>query len=115
MGTPELLQAVLERHPRPDILVNEVDQHGWTALHYLCRRKHVTAEMLNVLLDLYPNTAKRVTAYGTTPLHRICCNEDVTEEAISTLIDHHPEATRQADKHGRTPLCLLCQNKTIEV
>jgi len=77
-------------------------------LHMACRNKNVTLEIINYLLDTFPNTTGKwssdkfcsceTEAY---PLHLACCNEDCPTTVIEYLVIEFPSTIQHSCVVGK--------------
>jgi hypothetical protein len=78
-------------------------------LQYACFRRS-TLEVIKLLVELNPETAKMVTEHGDTPLHLACCTRGTSLEVFTLLIEAYPDALIKANQFRETPLHLACKH-----
>jgi hypothetical protein len=90
----------------------QADDLGCTPLHSACGRGSM--EVVSLLKNLFPETARMNCGNGWTPLHCLCArnNDQVPEatvEAVDRLLHRYPLAlTMTTEESNHTPLHLAC-------
>ncbi len=113
--TLSFIQLIAEADP---VSIRFVDCHGFTPLHHLCDNenehvKEATAlEILNLLIDEYPEAASHADNFGRFPIHLACLWR--SGEFCQVLIDAAPDSVRSVDNSGYTPLHYLCYNDQVD-
>jgi len=75
-------------------------------IHEACVRKP-EADIISVLLQIYPHSAKESDNHGLLPLHHACMH-GAEQDVLCLLAAAYPQAVSTTDSWGRTPLdCLL--------
>eukprot|EP00538_Stauroneis_constricta_P004391 CAMPEP_0119569778 /NCGR_PEP_ID=MMETSP1352-20130426/42614_1 /TAXON_ID=265584 /ORGANISM="Stauroneis constricta, Strain CCMP1120" /LENGTH=825 /DNA_ID=CAMNT_0007619389 /DNA_START=70 /DNA_END=2547 /DNA_ORIENTATION=- len=80
---------------------------GWTALHHACNRRCPRLDVMEALIDAYPDALLEEEKHGRTPLHfatRFKCPVDVVRLLIHLFPDKGRLAVSKQDLEGRTPL-----------
>lgn len=91
-------------------LSEEVDDDT-TLLHYVCYNRHVTLDIVQYLVSLYPEAIEVVTDRKWLPLHRACNNPACPDNVVEYLISLYPEALSVSWPHAGLPLhCLLSRH-----
>jgi len=85
------------------------DNFGYTPLHFLCKNKSLTVDMLRLLINKDFTIKSNV---GYTPLHFLCRNESITADMIK-LFPKYLFNIKNAGKY--TPLHYICENKSLTV
>eukprot|EP00658_Telonema_sp_P-2_P000748 TRINITY_DN1026_c0_g1_i13.p1 TRINITY_DN1026_c0_g1~~TRINITY_DN1026_c0_g1_i13.p1 ORF type:complete len:696 (+),score=194.61 TRINITY_DN1026_c0_g1_i13:278-2365(+) len=93
----EILKEVVEVTIVPD-------QFGATPLHYAAKAGMV--ELVELLLDRYPNAARETDAEGWLPLHYACTSPDVM--TVEMLLAAFPEGVQGITHQGELPLHFAC-------
>jgi len=75
-------------------------------IHEACVRKP-EADIISVLLQIYPNSARECDNHGLLPLHHACVH-GAEQDVLCLLAAAYPQAITTTDSWGRNPLdCLL--------
>ena len=91
---------------------NNHDVSDYEFFYEACINEKVTEEIIQYLLDYFPNAARSTN--NRTPLHCACRNKNVTVNIIRILIDAAPAAVQSVNMGGDTPLHYLCRNKDLD-
>jgi len=84
--------------------------HRETLLHAACDNKHATLEVVQWLVEQYPEALRhRAGFYQGIPLHSACRNRTIRLEVVEFLIDAHPEGLWGRARFGNTPLLGLVE------
>ncbi len=100
-----MVQLLIDATPNP----NRENINGCMPLHSLCRNKHldedVRLEILQLLLQKYPESARHAVGIGNLPihLHLQIAPEFQSLEFCRTLIQSYPESVRMATEDGMLP------------
>lgn len=105
------LRRFIEAHPE-DWRLNEVDQHGQSALHLAVLDRENRHGILRILLDarLSPNVRDRIGEKS--PLHLAVAQGDVA--SVVLLISHGADVNLP-DKYGRSPLHESVLSRNVEL
>ena len=84
-------------------------------LHNICGNKSASLEMLNMVLNAWPDAARGEDWHRCAPLHNICGNKSISLEMLNMVLKAYPEATREEDSYGINPLHNICRNKSTSL
>ena len=70
-------------------------------------------EVLEWLLDIYPNAAMATNRSDSTPLHYLYKNRFVTLDMVKCVLDANPHAAKERDNDNCYPVHHLCDNPKI--
>ena len=104
----ERVKRILEVAPDSAKIVNK--RFGYTPLHIACSNYGVPVEILEMLLEAYPEAAMIRDQYGYVPLHWEFNTGSISLEHINALLEVAPQAAKVAAKSGYTPLHLACRH-----
>ena len=80
---------------------------GWTALHHACNRRCPRPEVVQALIEAYPDALSTEEEKGWLPLH-YACRFKCIKEVVHLLLHSYPEkgkaAVAKKDNQGRQPL-----------
>ncbi len=76
-------------------------------IHLACSFTDVPRDLIQALLDAYPEGCMAKEGSGSNPLH-LACKNGLQLEIIEILLEKYPKATRIKDEIGRLPLHLAC-------
>ena len=80
---------------------------GWTALHHACNRRCPRHEVVEALIEAYPDALATEEEKGWLPLH-YACRFKAPKEVVHLLLHLYPTmgqaAVAKKDRQGRTPL-----------
>lgn len=80
---------------------------GWTALHHACNRRCPRPEVVEALIEAYPNALSTEEEKGWLPLH-YACRFKAPKEVVHLLLHLYPDmgqaAVAKKDRQGRPPL-----------
>ena len=118
--TPNIIRLLLDAAPTS---VRSVNSKGKMPLHFLCEDKDedgeiipldgaTALEILNLLIEMYPEAASHADIYGCLPIHHAC--EWRSPGFCRVLINTAPDSVRSVDNYGYTPLHRLCMNKQVD-
>ena len=108
--TEEGLREIIQRHG----LAHDEHLGDYKFFHAACRNKRVTEEIIQCLVEYFPDAATATDAYRVTPLHYACYNKNVTLGIIQLLFDAAPDSVRSVNDGDSTPLHYLCCNKKVD-
>jgi ankyrin repeat protein len=106
--TEGILRCLLEYFPNAAkntdgcVFNGEENVGGCTPLHIICRdNSHVTLNIVELLIDAYPDSLRHEDNKGFTPLHKLCRNEDLDDKEVGLkilklLLEKGPESARHA-------------------
>ena len=89
---------------RPGLIPINNHQETLFAFHHVCHNKNVTMEIIELLLEHFPDSArvlcsefatsvlKHKSISKTYPLHIACCNENCPSDVIRFLVEQYPSA-----------------------
>ena len=80
--------------------------HEELILHQICKYQP-TPEIIETILSLYPNLARKLNNDEQFPLH-VASENGASSDVISLLCKSNPRAPGTKDMNGRTPLHLAC-------
>ena len=104
----EIVKELVRVHPNG---IKEKDNKGWSPLAVACRTG-VTLQVIQTLLNEYPNAAKDVDPEMRMPIHLALCarqNQDETIHIAKILLDANPRSLmRQERQFGFLPLHVAC-------
>ena len=108
-----VIQQILALHKEA---VREVDSLGWLPVHTAAR--YSTVEVMEFLLDLYPESASVITTDGSDNLLHLAVNDKesttcVMEAKVRFLCSRYPAMMLQRDCSGGTPLHFAINLKSI--
>ena len=106
----EGIREIIERH-RLTHNNNHVNNYGF--FHAACKNNRFTMEIIQCLLEYFPEAAGDTNENGVVPLQFACCNKNVTLNIIQLLIDSAPDSVRSVDNDSWTPLHVLCDNHRL--
>ena len=109
--TEGIIRYLLHNFPDASTFINRnwVDFYNghYTALHFMCQNKNATLNMVQLLLDAFPESVRHEAKTGYMPLHYLCCNEidylfdevpgywdEVAIDVLKLLIEKCPESVR---------------------
>jgi len=96
----------------PDALLCQ-DNKGWNPLHYACRFK-ASLEVFQLLLQLYPNRARKAMQMTEDENHRkplfFAVRYDAPEGVLEKLLDVDASSILEMDRKGESPLSRLWTN-----
>ena len=104
----EVIQFLLD--DKPDAL----SASGEMPLHIAFghQNENLTLNIVQLLIDTFPDSLRHVDNNGFTPLHELCFNEYLDEEValdiLKLLIEKYPGAVRHADEDGDLPIHIAC-------
>ncbi|KAJ6228453.1 ankyrin repeat-containing protein [Anaeramoeba flamelloides] len=94
-----------------DLNSQNIYHSNFTALHFLCQKENVSAELLTILLD-HGADVNIVSDSNFTALHLLCKNPNVTPELLTILLDHGADVNSISNSKS-TALHLLCKNPNV--
>lgn len=103
----DLIQLVHEANPRAIARIQTTKDKS-TPLHlaaYLPQPDTCT-EVIEYLMDQYPEAMQMTDFFGRSPLHNACYSKDASLPIVNEMIKRFPDAVRQADQQGHYPLDL---------
>ena len=80
-------------------------------IHLACSHSDVPQDLIEALLNAYPEGCTAKEGSGSNPLH-LACKNCLPLDIIATLLTKYPKATRVKDQIGRLPLHLACASGT---
>jgi ankyrin repeat protein len=84
-----------------------IGRDGWTALHHACNRRCPFPEVVEALIQAYPDALLVEEDKGWLPLH-YACRFKAPKDVVRLLLHMYPEngrfAVSRPDRKGRTPL-----------
>jgi len=101
-------ETVLELCRKDPEAAGYVGGGGWTALHHACNRRCPRPEVVEALLEAYPDAIlMEDMKQGWLPLH-LACRFKAPKEVVRLLLHRFPKqggwSVRKTDNQGRTPL-----------
>ena len=93
-------------HTNPDY-AKYTGGDGWTALHHACNRRCPRPEVVEALIQAYPDALSTEEEKGWLPLH-FACRFKAPKEVVHLLLHSYPDkgqaAVAKKDRQGRPPL-----------
>lgn len=89
--------------------------HGQELPIHIACRQGASKEVIRLLLEKSPETAKIPDCEGRLPLHLACCNDTTDQTSIQDLILYNERATRTPDDFGLLPLHWACTKNSPAV
>ena len=84
-------------------------------LHLICLQRHPPLELLQVLLQVYPQAASLPTPHdGNLPIHYVCESGCEDESVFAALLASFPQSLEGKNHKDKTPL-LVCHAKSRKV
>ena len=84
-------------------------------LHLICLQRHPPLELLQVLLQIYPQAASLPTPHdGNLPIHYVCESGCEDESVFAALLASFPQSLEGKNHKDKTPL-LVCHAKSRKV
>ena len=106
----ECICAIIERHKLTPHHNNQVSDYRFFRM--ACCNDKITKEIIQYLLEYFPDAASTADDEGQLPLHYIllyaCDSDNVSLDVIQLLIDVAPDSVRCEDNDGDMPLHILC-------
>ena len=106
----DALRFVLEQLPANGLELDRDEYEGNTVVHFASSASHgPNNSVLEPLLQLHPEMARRINKVGMLPLHTAlwkCCS---SLRAIQLLLDVYPQAISLKDGTGFLPIHYACQ------
>ena len=91
---------------------------GKTPLHVICGNKFVTLNIVQLLIDAFPDSVRHEDNKGRMPLHKLCNNKNLDDEVgleiLKLLLERCPESVRHAAEGGRLPIHLAAGFQSLE-
>jgi hypothetical protein len=81
-------------------------------LHFASMNDSVSLQVVEYLVEQFPDAVKTTTADGRLPLHLVCKSEAVSLALVQYLVEQWPDAVKMADQAGNLPLHLVSLNKS---
>ena len=72
-----------------------IGPHCWTALHHACSRRCPHADVIDSLLNAYPEALVKTDDRGWTPLHQ-ACRFKAPKDVVRLLLRAYPELGKRA-------------------
>jgi ankyrin repeat protein len=108
----EVVKFLLECNP--DALIST----GETPLHIACRIENVTLEIVQLLVDAFPESLCHEENKGYIPLHLLCLNKNLDEEVrwdiLKLLMGRCLEPVRHAATESNLPIHIAAANQSPE-
>ena len=86
-------------------------ESGYTPLRLACGNSHVTLNIVQRLVDTYPDSVCQEDE-GWMPLHYLCGNDElddmVSVEILRLLLEKCPGSVRHVNNHGHLPIHIAC-------
>ncbi|KAL9182169.1 hypothetical protein ACHAXT_012821 [Thalassiosira profunda] len=79
-----------------------------------CEHSGVTLEIVECLLDAFPDAARSMDRKGRSPLHYACMNKNQDPGIVQLLLDRWPESVNRQDIDGNVPLHWLCGSSSVD-
>lgn len=101
--------ASLSEHGLREIIENGQNSGlgDYSFIFKACSNKKLTDEILDIILQYFPEAVREADEWGTTPLHYVCDNESATPKMVRLLIQHHPASVRKRNMSGASVLHFL--------
>ena len=91
-------------------VLDDVDQFGWTTLHYACRFMPDNDYFIKKLLDESPSAADIPDRFNRYPLHLACCSQETSLKTIDQLLEKGNGAVQKPTLHSKVSLCKKLQD-----
>jgi ankyrin repeat protein len=110
----EVIQLL--RDDNPDAL----SASGETPLHIAFGHQNelVDLDIVQLLIEAFPDSLRHVDKYRYTPLHDLCENkqldEDIALDILKLLLEKTPESIRQTSTEGNLPIHLAAETQSLE-
>jgi ankyrin repeat protein len=99
----------------PDAVKFRTEYSGQIPLHAACGAFEIgggwSPEVIQYLVDQWPESVKVASNSGDLPLHRACSNQALLA-VVQYLVEQWPESVKRADNYGWLPLHYACTNQT---
>jgi ankyrin repeat protein len=105
----EVIQFLLDDEP------DALSASGETPLHIAFgdQNELVDLDIVQLLVDAFPDSLRNTDDVGSMPLHSLCANESIDEvvalEILKLLIEKCPQSVQHADVDGDLPIHIACQ------
>ena len=108
----DVMRLILAQHKNA-VLEADVDRY----LPVQLAATNCGPEVVEFLLDLYPETVRAVTSTGANLLHLVVCSDPRTRVVpkVRCLCSRYPAMTRQMNIHGMLPIHVLTTTKNVKV
>ncbi len=98
----EVVKFLLDCNP------DALSSTGETPLHVACGNENVTLNMVQLLIDAFPDSLRHEDDKGLMPLHTLCNNKNLDDEVavdiLKLLLERCPESVRHAARNGNLPI-----------
>ena len=107
----DILQCLISTDPT---ILQCKDEFEQTPLHLICYSRHITVELVQVLVDGYQDATKESDYHGSLPIHQLCENPDAEEtekqKILRILIDVYPESLHTTRNISQVlPIHIACR------
>lgn len=92
---------------------DEEDFQVVTPLHVACWNENTTLDIVQVLIEAFPESVRMQSVDGGMPLHYLCYGDCDGADALSIfelLLEKYPEAVAHPTQEGMLPIHLACLN-----
>jgi ankyrin repeat protein len=93
---------------------------GKTPLHIICDNKNVTLNIVQQLVDAFPDSLRHEDNRGRMPLHKSCCNknnldDEIALEILNLLVEKKcPESVRHTRRDNNLPIHIAARRQSPE-
>jgi ankyrin repeat protein len=91
---------------------------GQTPLHIACLSEHTTLNVVQLLIDAFPDSVRHEDNGGSMPLHCLCANNNLDEEVrmdiLKLLVERCPESVRHTNRCDRLPIHIAAAHQSPE-
>ncbi|KAG3250622.1 hypothetical protein PI124_g4750 [Phytophthora idaei] len=110
-------EKMLDALAKDPSILRRSDADGWLPLHHVCnlRPNYRYIDMMTMMVNTYPESARCVDKNGRTPLHVLCENSCVTVQALGVFAASLEDLTLMQDNDGNLPLHWLCRNSSCDI
>ncbi|KAL4105780.1 hypothetical protein PRIC1_003838 [Phytophthora ramorum] len=110
-------EKMLDALTKDPSILRRGDEDDWLPLHHICalRPNYRYVDLMNMMINTYPEATRCGNKNGQTPLHILCENPCVTVQALGVFAASLAELTLVRDTCGNLPLHCLCRNVSCDI
>lgn len=101
----DIVQHLIELHPSSLQCTDTYDQ---VPLHVACYSKHMTANIVQLLVDGWPESTCQKDCNGSSPIHNLCENQELNEtvklDILRILVDACPDSLKARNQSYLLPI-----------